>query len=163
MSYDTSSISTKAREFLKKEFSDCPVFKAYESTPIYGDSLNANDIYYLLVITKDDIDTYTYMSYLVTEYEDYSDADVECISSKVLVTLSEPVYGEALMYISLIKVLAKKLEPHFEGGDNAEKIVIQTGKLGYPHIIKIIKACVYEFEGRKYTYSDVEDLIGYRE
>jgi hypothetical protein len=165
MSAYTSRLSDKAQELLKKEFSNYPILKAYESHRIYRDSIyDDEDIYHLIVITKDDINTYSYLSYLITDYEeDYSDVGAKCVTSKILVTLSRPVYGMTLMYLSLIAILAKKLEPHFEGSKNAEKIVIQTGTLGYPHILKLIEACVYEFEGRKYSYSDVEDLISYRE
>ncbi len=168
MSAYTFRLSDKAQEFLKNEFSNYPILKAYESLAIYGDSiyddLDDENIYHLLVITKDDVGTYGYLSYLITDYEeDYSDVDEGCVTSNVLVTLSKPIYGMSLMYLSLIAVLAKKLEPHFEGSANAEKIVIQTGTLGYPHILKLVEACVYEFEGRKYSYSDVEDLISYRE
>jgi hypothetical protein len=163
MSAHTFRLSDKAQEFLNKEFSNYPILKVYESHPIYGDSIYANEAQYLLVISEEDVCTYGYISYLISDYEDYSDVDEECITSKVLVTLSENVYGEASTYLSLIPILAKKLEPHFEGSNNAEKIVIQTGTLGYPHILKLVESCVYEFEGRKYTYSDVEDLITYHE
>ena len=163
MSNNISSLSTKAQDFLKKEFSEHTIIKAYESLPIYGDSLYVGDSNYLLVITIDTTDTYGYWSYLISEHEAFSDVAPEYNSCTLLVTLSENVYGDAQTYLSLITVLAKKLEPHFEGSTNAEKIVIQTGTLGYPNIIKVVESCVYNFEGRRYTYNDIKDLISYLE
>jgi hypothetical protein len=163
MSNCTSTLSTKAQDFIKKEFSEHIIIKAYESLPIYGDSLYANDSHYLLVITHDTNNTYGYLSYLMSDYEDFFDVEPEYKSSAILVTLSENIYGDAQNYLSLITVLAKKLEPHFEGDTNVQNIIIQTGKIGYPNILNLVEKCVYDFEGRHYTYNDVKDLIGYVE
>lgn len=158
-----SALSTKAQDFIKKEFSEHTIIKAYESLPIYGDSLYANDSHYLLVITHDTNNTYGYWSYLTSEHEDFLDITPEYSSSTLLVTLSENVYGDAQSYLSLITVLAKKLEPHFEGGTDNERIIIQTGRIGYPNILNLVEKCIYDFEGRHYTYNDVKELISYHE
>ena len=158
-----SNMSTKAQYFIKKEFSEHTIIATYESLPIYGDSLYADDSHYLLVITRDTNNTYGYWSYLMSDYEDFFDVSPEYKSCTLLVTLSETVYGDAQTYLWLIAVLAEKLESHFEGGTDNEPIVIQTGKIGYPNILNLVEKCVYEFEGRHYAYNDVKDLISYVE
>jgi hypothetical protein len=156
-------MSTKAQDFIKKEFSENTIIKTYECLPIYGDSLYADNSHYLLVITHGTNNTYGYWSYLISDHEEFWDVSPEYKNSTLLVTLSENVYGDAQTYLSLIAVLAEKLESHFEGGADTEQIVIQTGTIGYPNILKLLEKCVYEFEGRHYAYNDVKDLIGYRE
>jgi hypothetical protein len=158
-----STLSTKTQDFIKKEFSEHTIIKAYESPPIYGNSLYADNSHYLLVITHDTNNTYGYWSYLISDYEEFLDITPEYKNSTLLVTLSENVYGDAQTYLSLIAVLAEKLEPHFEGGTTAQNIIIQTGTIGYPNILNLVEKCVYDFEGRHYTYNDVKDLIGYVE
>jgi hypothetical protein len=158
-----SNMSTKAQDFIKKEFSEHTIISSYECLPIYGDSLYADDSHYLLVITRLANNTYGYWSYLMSDHEEFFDVSPEYKNSTLLVTLSENVYGDAQTYLSLIAVLAEKLESHFEGGTDTEPIVIQTGKIGYPNILNLLEKCVYDFEGRHYTYTDVKDLISYVE
>ena len=131
------------------------IVRVYESPPTYDDGLYSKDTNYTLVITKGSDGTYTYTSQL--------DNYVEYVNSKVLVKLTDDIYDETLTYLPLIKVLAKKLEPHLDGDDTAQKVVIKTGTLGYNTILRLVKACLYEFNGRTYTYDDVKGFINYCE
>jgi hypothetical protein len=166
MSIDLSAFTLRAKNIININFirknNNEELITAYESYYI-----EENTAYYslsLLVVTRRD-NKFNYHYYVSDEYlhSCFYDDYIEHSKSDVLVTISKRVSNKSLEYIRIIPFLAKGLEPHFIGEIEAKQVTIQTGTHGYPYIIELVTALEYEFEGRKYNYRDVKDLIQYHE